>query len=351
MSAKLCTKITIILPLLICASAIAEAPDVPYFGLTPPGATPEVFAPGIISLPSRCEYDICLAQDAGEYYFSVRSANWSNARIMVTKYEDGDWTTPAMASFSNTYSISPSLADNDQTIYFSRNTDIWKATRTTGDWSAPAQMGSPVSSAQDEWSCRISDLGNLWICSWRPGGAGQCDPWRVEYEEPNFTEATNLSAVGTTYNDCAPVPGPNEEYVVFNSNRPGGYGAMDLYISFSDGEGGWTTPQNLGPTINTSMADVTPYISPDNKYLFFSRQLSSTDTDIYWVSLCSILPPTLPDLTCDGIVDINDLDVFTDYWLSTDQPSLDIAPAGAPDGVVNFLEFAIFAEYWLYAME
>ena len=43
-----------------------------------------------------------------------------------------------------------------------------------------------------------------------------------------------------------PMPGPNEDYVVFNSDRPGGFGGGDLYISFADGQGGWTATAEPG---------------------------------------------------------------------------------------------------------
>jgi hypothetical protein len=319
----------------------------PYFGQTPPGMTPEIFAPGIISLPSRFESDICMSQDGGEYYFTVRDSSWSDYRIYATRYENGQWTTPAQASFSNNKSLTPALADNDQSLYFGRDADIWKTIRTGSAWASPVKLDAPVSSSVGDWSCTISSLGNMWICSWRSGGAGQCDLWWLEPSDGNFINPTNIS-FNTSYNDCNPVPGPNEDYLLFNSSRPGSYGDMDLYISFPDEQGGWTTFRNLGPTINTSWADACPCISPDHKYLFFSRQTSSSDSDIYWVDIRALFSEA--DFSQDGKVDFEDLDMLVACWL-TDEPSIDIAPEGAPDGIVNFLEFAIFAQHWLEVQE
>jgi len=83
----------------------------------------------------------------------------------------------------------------------------------------------------------------------------------------------------------------NEDYIIFNSNRPGGYGGLDLYISFANGSGGWTTPQNLGPNINSSGNDDSPYLSPDYKYLFFARTNSAGEEDIYWVDVRALGVP------------------------------------------------------------
>jgi hypothetical protein len=325
--------------------AVAETPPEPYFGLTPPGLTPEVFAPGRISIPNSFEQDICFSEDTGECYFTIRNASWSDRRIYETHYESGQWTPIAQASFSNNKSLVPSLADNDQNMYFNMNAGTWKATRSGGGWSSPVKVGAPVGSSYDDWSCHISDLGNAWICSWRPGGMGQCDLWKVQYEDGNFTVAVPLNTLNTTYSDCQPVPGPDEEYIIYNASRPGGYGGMDLYISFADGWGGWTAPQNAGPTINTSGDDVSPYISPDNKYLFFSRQLSSTDSDIYWVDIHALCHAG--DFSCDGRVDFEDVEMLSACWLA-DEPSMDMAPPGAPDGIINSREFNLVAENWMY---
>ena len=271
----------------------------PYMGQEPPGLVPKVFAPGLISLPNRYEHDICFSKDGRECYFTVRNAGWTVHRIMVTLYENGHWTPPVRASFSDNACLCPSLADNDQSIYFSRSGDIWKALRSpTGSgtkrgWSQPKLMPAPVSSPQGEWSCHISSLGNLWFCSWRPGGLGRCDLWRATRSaNGQFTEAINLRSLNTSTFDCCPVPGPNEDYFVWSSNRDGGFGNSDLYVSFADGQGGWTTPKNLGPTVNTSGNETGPYLSLDHKYLFFSRCGASRgdSEDIYWVRVEAFLP-------------------------------------------------------------
>jgi hypothetical protein len=142
---------------------------------------------------------------------------------------------------------------------------------------------------QSNVSCHISNLGNMWICSWRPGGLGQCDLWRIRFSDGRFTEAAHQRDLNSNASDCTAVPGPDEAYVVLRSNRPGGFGNGDLYVSFADGKGGWTAPRNLGPAINTPDWEDAPSLSPDNKYLFFSRSTSG-DQNIYWVSVSAFLP-------------------------------------------------------------
>jgi hypothetical protein len=261
-----------------------------YMGQEPPGLQPKVFALGLISLSNRYEHALCLSMDGRECYLVVRSADWSIKQILVMNYEDGQWTPPVQASFSDNESESPCLTDNDQFLYFGRSVDIWRTRRTTQGWSEPELLPAPVSSPEGEFSCHISSLGNLWICSWRSGGLGRCDIWRLSLSDGQFKDATALRSLNTSLSDCHPITGPDEQYVLFYSNRPGGFGGADLYVSFPDGKGGWISPRNLGRTINTSKNDMVPYLSSDYKYLFFNRESSGGDTDIYWVRTEAFLP-------------------------------------------------------------
>jgi hypothetical protein len=258
-------------------------------GQEPPGLVPKIFAPGLVCLPNRFEFGICLSINGRECYFSTRTANWSSGYIMVTRYENEQWTTPARAPFSNYQSGCPALADNDQNFYFCRSGSIYKAVRTATGWSGPTRVNPPVSSSQSDWTCHVSNLGNMWLCSHRPGGVGGCDLWTIQSGNGQFTQAQNLRTLNTTTNDCDPAPGPDEDYVIWMSGKPGGFGGNDLYISFADGQGGWTASKNLGPIINTSDGESAAYISSDNKYLFFTRD-SGNNSDIYWVSIKAVLP-------------------------------------------------------------
>jgi hypothetical protein len=277
----------------------------PYMGQEPPGLIPKVFAPGLISAPNRFEHSICLSKDGRECYFTVRAADWSSSKIMATRIEKGKWTEPVPLSFGN---MCPSLADDDQTLYFIGGANVWRVRRSRAgsgtQWQYQPEILPAPANSPPTWSCHISSLGNMWVCSWRPGGLGRCDLWRIRSVDGQFTEATDLRSLNTSGPDCYPVPGPNEAYVVFASDRPGGFGRTDLYVSFADGHGGWTAPRNLGPTVNSSDHDSSPYLSPDHKYLFFARE-TSTEADIYWVSVEAFLPdPNGPKPNLDQTTDI-----------------------------------------------
>jgi hypothetical protein len=97
---------------------------------------------------------------------------------------------------------------------------------------------------------------------------------------------------------CHPGIAPDASFMVFYSIGPGARDGTptDLYLTLRRPDGTWTTPRNMGPGINTAYYEFGARISPDKKYLFFTRSTGwnlnpATDTaDIYWVELKEYLP-------------------------------------------------------------
>jgi hypothetical protein len=80
--------------------------------------------------------------------------------------------------------------------------------------------------------------------------------------------------------------------MILTSSRLGGYGSGDLFVSFRKGDGGWGEPLNLGTEVNSEELEYCPIMTPDRKYLFFSRRRSDppgsgwagvVEGDVYWV--------------------------------------------------------------------
>ncbi len=275
--------------------SLAGAAETTYMGQEPPGPVPQVFAPGSISQENQYEVSITFSPDGNECYFTQRAPDWSSSWIMQTLNRNGTWTKPERAPFTNDRSLSASIAPDGNRLLFSSNRDtdgkqgIWQCTRTNEQtWSTPVEMDRQISSTEADWSCHVSDLGNVFVCSWRAGGQGNCDGWLIRCVDGQYQPAENLTVLNTNISDCGVAPGPKESYVVFMSKRPGGQGDNDLYLSYARPEGGWTEPRNLGPTINSPKSDGGPWISHDGHYLFFTSTRGKT-ADIYWVETKAFL--------------------------------------------------------------
>jgi len=87
-------------------------------------------------------------------------------------------------------------------------------------------------------------------------------------------------------NETDPLIAPDESYLIFAAKWKKGYGELDLYVSFKKENGSWTIPKNI-KELNTEGIELAPALSPEGKYLFFTRRSAFrtlTPSKIYWVN-------------------------------------------------------------------
>jgi hypothetical protein len=125
---------------------------------------------------------------------------------------------------------------------------------TSTELNTPAAEGCPMLSR---------DGLQLYFASNRPGGLGELDIWVAERagpEEP-FGTPVNLGApINSPGNDFCPSPLRDGKGFLFVSNRPGGCGGTDIYLTRSHPQNGWATPRNLGCTVNSSADEAGPVL-------------------------------------------------------------------------------------------
>gem|GEM_PF-4690420 len=276
-------------------------PDGLYFGQSPPGLTPEVFAPGIISLEDRYEYTLVFSPELDECVFGVTDRTWGVFTLMYTRMDDdSSWIEPVDAPFQGSGDgLLPAYSPDANRIFFVSSrpswptVNVWYSERVDTLWSDPVELPSPVNTNSAEFGLSLASDATLYFTSDRSSGFGQQDIYRSTPVGGEYSSLEHLgSPINTLYNDASPYIAPDQSYLIFESNQPGGYGQVDLYISsFEDGI--WTDPVNLGPEINTEQIDDAAGVSPDGKYLFFNRRrayVTNEQTDIYWVDIRAVFP-------------------------------------------------------------
>jgi Tol biopolymer transport system component len=150
------------------------------------------------------------------------------------------------------------------------DSDLWFVERNGTHWSAPRSAGAAVNSQKHETYPSVAGDGTLYFGSDRDGGRGASDIYVSKLRDGEYTAPVNVEALNTDANDGNPYIAPDQSYIVFNSNRPGGEGDSDLYISFNRG-GTWTAPIGLGKAVNTPAVEYCPMVSPDGQRLYFTR--------------------------------------------------------------------------------
>lgn len=147
-----------------------------------------------------------------------------------------------------------------------------------GDWSKARDMGFPLNSPFPECA-QVRSYNDKYMiyqkCDNRsPNGweMGGCDLYLSYATAQGWSVPRPFGyTINTTAYEGMPALAPDETALYFVSDRPGGYGGKDIWVSHFK-EGYWQVPENLGPGINTDKDEGTPVIAADAKTLYFSSR-------------------------------------------------------------------------------
>jgi len=306
-----------------------------------------------------------ISADGLSLYFSdgpwvLAPGGYGGGDLWVTKRasKDEPWGEPVnLGSVVNsTYNdATPSVSADGLLLFFLSNRpdghggeDIYVSKRETIDseWSAPVNLGPAVNSSAAEVAPNISADGcTLYFGSNRSGGSGQEDIWvsRRKSRDNTWSLAENLGPIiNTSIGERRPCISADDLTLFWHSRRSGGYGMYDLWMAKRTSVfDPWDSPMNLGQTVNSSFIDVGPVISADGRMLYFTsdRPGGYGDWDIYQVSIKPVV-----DLNADGIVDVEDVVFMTQHW-GENYPLCDIGPAPFGDCIVDVRDLLVLAAY------
>lgn len=279
---------------LVPACAAQARPQGPYFGQTPPGSHPEVFAPGIVSTGAH-EFACSFTPDGKEFYFTRMASPRDPTLIMVSRMVGDTWTEPEPATFNDPsarMSFEPMVTPDGRRLYFSSDRpldpqtapggppvmNIWYVEREGDGWSQPSNPGLPFNPMRAMY-VSMTNGGTIYTTDLSSGmgheGIGVARSAGGAY--------STIERLGPPFNvgaaDMYPYVSPDEEFIVL-TRRQGGMGsATDLYVSLRNADGSWGEPRR----IDLGMPAGVPSVSPDGRYLFFTAGERGR-SDIYWVS-------------------------------------------------------------------
>jgi hypothetical protein len=200
--------------------------------------------------------------------------------------DQGQWTWPQLTFFSaDSGDCHMALSmDGTRLFFLSHRTGgpFFVVNKNTSGWSEPVPLNVAVDlPVGNQFSVTRNET-----LYFEVNNGPADDIYVARFENGVYREPENLGPVINTgdYEEYAPYIDPDEIYLIFASNRPGGYGGNDLYISFRNSGGFWSQPRNMGSSINTEGADTLPCVSPDGLYLFFvSLRSGDQGYNPYWV--------------------------------------------------------------------
>jgi outer membrane protein OmpA-like peptidoglycan-associated protein/tetratricopeptide (TPR) repeat protein len=152
----------------------------------------------------------------------------------------------------------------------------WKSVDKLPFCSSAYNFMHPAISPDGQW---------LFFASNKGGGQGGTDLWVSQRTKDGWEKPENLGeTVNTPANEGFPFVDA-EGRLFFCSKGLPGFGGFDIFVTEKDGQGNWKTPLNLGKPINSSLDDISIYIAPDRQSGMFTSSRSGGDDDIYlfWV--------------------------------------------------------------------
>jgi outer membrane protein OmpA-like peptidoglycan-associated protein len=218
-----------------------------------------------------------------DFYFSERS-------------EDSIWRERKNAGgFLNTDKNegAQSLSANGKVLYFTAcdrmdgfgKCDIYISYNHSGNWSTPLNLGGYVNSKySDKHPSVSSDERELYFASDRPGGFGGLDIWVVRKDRyDQWGEAVNLGeGINTPGHEQSPFIHPDNRSLYFSSEGHMNLGRGDIFLSKQDSAGNWGNPVNLGYPINTHNDEIGLIVNAaGNKAFYASDRIKERGMDIY----------------------------------------------------------------------
>lgn len=149
--------------------------------------------------------------------------------------------------------------------------DIFFAKKSGGQWLAATNIGATVNSQSHDSNLALSadgstlfifkddNGGDIYFCERQPDGS-----WGEPVPLPGI--------INSSYEEKSVTISKDEKTLYFSSNRPGGYGGLDIYRAMKDTKGEWSNVKNMGAKVNTSSDDDGPFIDYDGKTLYFSSK-------------------------------------------------------------------------------
>ncbi len=233
----------------------------------------------------------------------IKGTKWQEDFYTSTRNEDGTWSKgiPVGSPLSTVFNEgAQSLSSDGKTMYYTicqGDCDLYFSTiNSDGSWGHPLKLPPAINSEKSsEKQPSISPDGQmLYFVSNRPGGLGGFDIW-VSVKNPNevWGNAVNLGQpVNSPGNEQSPFIHFDNKTLYFSSNDHIGMGGQDIFVSHLTDSGKWSEPLNLGYPINTCKNEEGLVVNAIGKTAYYSSNyIPDKGMDIYTFELYPEIQP------------------------------------------------------------
>ena len=249
-----------------------------YMNDSKPGNTPVIFGKGIVSVDGENTHACTFSPDGKMLLFS----RYPEKKSYVMTFSNGQWSDPKEAFFEGKETSFSS--DGNKVFYYKNGGDIYYNEKTENSWGNSTSVGNVINTSETEYYPSITSDGTLFFS--RNGKWNEGQILYSSYTNGKYDTPVNIGLPVNTGGALHAYVAPDKSYMLFNSPREGSFTQLDIWISFRKFDESWSEPKNLGKAINSGAdAILCPTVSPDGKYLFFTKLNLTTQTGyVYWVS-------------------------------------------------------------------
>ena len=256
---------------------------------------------GTIINSEYTEYNPVVSADESVMAFTALRPNTGKTRssedfieeVYISYNTTGAWSAPEKIDIISDYNVGTAglSADGQQMLIFlggpNGTGNLFSINKSGKEWSSPVTLGNKINSRSLESTASLTPDGKtLYFASNRPGGYGGLDIYTIKKNENGECgEAINLGPkVITKYNEDAPFIHPDQWTLFFTSDGHKTIGGRDIFVTRLFNEE-WTTPENMGYPINTTADDNYFTLTADGRKGYFSsgRKGGSGGQDIYTI--------------------------------------------------------------------
>jgi hypothetical protein len=249
-----------------------------YLGQKPPGETPQLFAPGIVSIDGRYEYGVAFSPDGTELFFTAEGSG-DNLRtgLLVMRRVGDEWTKPVVANLRGDGSWEQEAfytVDGKHLFFCSpvaeKEWKLWSCEKDKNGWGYATLLESPVNTeAQIVFYATFKRDGTMfytnvmerkiYVAPLVDGGYPATAPAEIVFGGHSFVH-------------------PDGDFLLLDSKG-------DIWVTFPGTDGRWADPVKLDDSISSDITETCPSLSPDGKFIFFARYNEPGElSNIYWVS-------------------------------------------------------------------
>jgi hypothetical protein len=254
-----------------------------YLGQTPPENKPEKF-PLSVNEGFFAAERIAISNDGRDIYYSEIKGYYPIRGENIKRYTfaDGKWNGP----FNLFDGYAPALSVTGDTMYlerkgFKNESETYISVKNGTGWCNPKRILTGLDKAH---YCQITRNGNYCISSNSGKGVGLNDWCRVIITGADTTALSLGKPLNTGGENLDFFVSRDESFMIV-TNRP------RLAISYRNNDGTWTNPRVFGPKIDFGLGSWGPWVTPDNKYLFYSTGTKPdySDVGLFWVRIDDVI--------------------------------------------------------------